>query len=617
MKSNVMVFYKNGYLKRGMVPEENVLPFEKFKLLSDLTPEWDTELCESYVKKAEKYLNEELTILPLSLYREYSKTRVRSNFEKYHHKRRDIIFYLTIAEAYERKGRFLEKLVDFVWAVLEETEWVIPAHYYHSLSNPLKTMPDNYKEEDVPGLDLYSANCCATLALVRYFLSDELDKISPVICKRIDHQIYLRGIRPFIVATFGWSSGHINNWLTNITQSILFACAITVRDFDTRRRVMSRAMSFLDYYTSYYPLDGCCDEGPAYWGAAPANLFDCLEILEDMSGGTINVYHEPIIRNMGEYIANFNIDGKYYINFADAHPVIDHDGKEIMRYGKKCGSEAMYSFGKMIASIEDIDRYRFFGHCGKNIRNLFIKREKDVPKVKANVAVWYDSLKVAIFRENPDTSKGLFLATKGGNNGEAHNHNDVGCLVIYKNGKPVIVDPALGSYNHDYFGAARYGRWYTQAGYHSVPTVDGKDEVGGAKYSSSDEVCDLEEKVVKMELKGAFPEDAGILKMERTCKLDGGVATVTDDIALDHEGDIQFNFLTVDEPIANADGSLTLKEGVIFRYDPALKLVIEKVENKWLPYEDLSFKSNWGTECLWRITLRARTKEQKCTVTFE
>ena len=101
MTSNERVFYKNGYLKNGMVPVENVLPFEKFKLFSDITPEWDKELGESYVKKAEEYMNEELTVMPLSLYMEKFKTGIRSNFEKYHHKRRDVIFYLTIAEAYE------------------------------------------------------------------------------------------------------------------------------------------------------------------------------------------------------------------------------------------------------------------------------------------------------------------------------------------------------------------------------------------------------------------------------------------------------------------------------------------------------------------------------------
>ena len=616
MRSEERVCHKNGYLKRNLLDVENVLPAEEFNLFSDINPQMDSQLGNFFVEQADKMLEEDLTVLPLSLYMDLFKTGVRSRFERYHHRRRDIIFYLTLAEAYERKGRFVEKAADYIWAVLEETCWVIPAHYYHSINNPGTQIPENYREEDVPGLDLYAANCCATLACAKYFLKDQLDAISPVICKRIDHQIYLRGIRPFITATFGWAS-NVSNWLANIVNNILFATAITAQDITVRRRVMERAMYLLDNFSAYYPPDGCCDEGPGYWGAAPGNFFDCLELLEVMSGGKINVYHEPIIRNMGEYIVNFNIDKLYYLNFADAHPKIEHDGKRIMRYGKKCSSPALYSFGEMLVADNLCEKYYFFGHCYTVIKGLMSPRIEGEKSVIANKSVWYDSRKVAIFRESEKTNQGIFVATKGGTNAETHNHNDVGCLVVFKNGNPVIVDPSIGSYNHGFFGAERYGRWYMKSSYHSVPIVDGKEELNGAQYASSGECCDLENQTVSMELKGAFPKDAGIEKMVRSVSQKDGVVTVTDDVALDHKGDIRFNFLTLDEPKEICAGKLMLVEGVEFTYDTSLTLTLEKVENTWLPYEDINLKSLWGRENLWRIVLSANAEKCKSVVTFK
>jgi hypothetical protein len=94
--------------------------------------------------------------------------------------------------------------------------------------------------------------------------------------------------------------------------------------------------------------------------------------------------------------------------------------------------------------------------------------------------------------------------------------------------------------------------------------------------------------------------------MKRTCRLDGGMVRVTDDVEADHEADIQFNYLTLDEPKVIGEGKLEISEGRTFEYDPTLKLVVEKVENTYLPYDDLNFKGTWRRECLWRVTLRAR-----------
>ncbi len=621
MRSNIKVFYQRGYLRGQLTDAHNILSYDDCELFYDIKDKKiNPEIGKFMVKKAEKFLNEPIPFLPLSAYRDYFLTEVRSRFESKHHHRRDMLLHLTIAEAYERQGRFVEKIADLVWAIMDESTWCIPAHSSHSPSNKSSSVPDVYTESEIPALDLYAGNCCATLALVRHLLSDELDAISPIITKKMDRMIYLRGIRPYIVTTYAWMGesvdSFIDNWLTNITQSILFAAAVTVKDFDVRKRVVERAMRILDNFTAYYPQDGCCDEGPGYWGAAGGNYFDCLELLEDMSGGKIKVYDHPIIKGMGEYIAKFNIDGRYYLNFADAAPRVQHDGKMIARFGAKCGSEELESFGQMVAADNEVERYYFFGMCYRVLKNAYIPELREAPKTKASKSVWYADNKIAIFRESEDTSKGLYLATKGGNNGEMHNHNDVGCIVVYSNGNPLIVDPSHGSYDNGFFGSTRYDRWFMKSSYHSVPTVDGVEEAAGKSFASTDEVCDLDNQTVTMNLAGAFPESAGVKRMQRTCTLSGGVITVRDEVEADHEADIRFNFLFVDKPEIKEPGVLILGEGRTMTYDTALMPDIEKVENTYLPYDDLNFMGTWGRECLWRVVLSTHRDSAVSTITI-
>jgi len=616
MRSNVRAFAEKKLNAWG-----NVLPRSEFKLNSDIEgAKINDEIGAHFVSKAEVFVNEEVPLLPLSLYLDFAKTKVRSRFEKPHHRRRILLFYLTMAEAYERKGRFVEKIADLLWAIFEETSWVIPAHYGHSSLYPRAVVPEPYMESQMPGLDLYVGATSMTVALTRHLLKNELDAISPIICKRLDYLVELRAARPFASGSFSWTGEKgtkCNNWVTHITNCVLFATAICVEDLDLRCRIVEKAMNYLDNYSATQAADGCCDEGPGYWSGAGGKYFDCLELIEDMTGGKITVYDNPFVRKLGEYIANVNIDYKYYLNFADAHPRLEQSGKMIMRFGKKCGSEELYTFGKMAEANGPTEKSYAFGAAYRIYKDSLTEEIHEADKVIGKKNVWFSDCKIAIFREFTDTSKGLYLATKGGTNSESHNHNDVGCLVVYKNGKPVIVDPSIGSYDNEFFGPKRYARWYMNSSYHSIPLVNGIEQKNGGHYESSEESFDESSRTVSMELKCAFPAEAGILSMRRTCHMGEGEATVTDAVVLNEQGEIRFNYLTLDEPKVLSEGRLEISNGAIFEYEPeGLELIIEKVENKNLPYEDLNFKGVWGRECLFRVVLVANAKEKTVRVTF-
>ena len=184
-RSEIRVFRKNGCLAKG-----NVLPLSEMKLFVDYNnPAVDKERGDYVLSKAEPYLEKELPMIPLSLYRDKFITGVRSRFEAQYNVRRDCAYYCTLAEIYERKGRFINKIADAAWAMLEETSWCLPAHQYTSRTHPEYQLPEAQDGESIAALDLQTSQTAATLATIRHFFKAELDAISPSICKRIDRLI--------------------------------------------------------------------------------------------------------------------------------------------------------------------------------------------------------------------------------------------------------------------------------------------------------------------------------------------------------------------------------------------------------------------------------------------
>ena len=158
-------------------------------------------------------------------------------------------------------------------------------------------------------------------------------------------------------------------------------------------------------------------------------------------------------------------------------------------------------------------------------------------------------------------------------------------------------------------------RWFTNASYHSCPTVNGIDQAAG-KYYSRDEDVSIEDRRISMDIGTAYPKEAGIVSLVRTSQLTDGKITVTDDVKLDGKGEIAFHFTLRYEPRLDAEGVIDIGEGVKLSYDKALTLDIEKVENKCLPYDDLNMKSVWGVDNLWRAKFTVSAKDFKAKFEF-
>lgn len=589
--------------------KELLLPYSEFRLFFDLEhPEIPKEKGERMVKYAEGLLEKEIPMLLASVYREYVTNGNRSHYQDPYFLRRDMAVAFAVAEAYENKGRFTEKLMDVVWAIMEESTWIIPAHRYCAPYVPSESLGGVFGDNALHGIDLFSAATAGTLAGVYLLCKDKLDAIDPIICEKMAYMLNERAIKNFLQIEVWWggaSGERVNNWNPWIVSNILFTTAVMSRDDGIRERVVTKSMRHLDNFLNCYAPDGGCDEGPAYWGAAGASLFDCLELIEDMSGGKITIYDSELVRNIGDYIYKVNITGNRFVNFADCAPKTDPNTGMLIRFGEKTKSPFLVSFGKKQARYGD-----YFFSQSHMYRSLKWLNTPYVIEENCPMPTYTElpNLGVMTARESSDSEVGMFVAAKAGSNGEMHNHNDCGNFMVYYNGNPVIIDAGVGEYTKQTFSPDRYKLWFMQSGYHNLPSFGGVDQHDGGRYKAASVEFDEEKRSIKSELKGAYPNEAGIESYTRRVSFDGTV-TVEESVALSEAKEIDFHLMLARAPELVDDGVIALPEGRTLTYDKSLSVELEEFDPV-----GMNTRRSWGAEKLYRLHFRINT--DKCNVIF-
>ncbi len=589
---------------------------EAFRLFCDL--KGTAVPCEAYtpalISLAESKAQADFPLLPMSLYRQYDTIGNRKNFENLYFARRRIAEALLMGEFCEGKGRFTEKLADALWAIMEETTWVLPAHINHigaeGKSAALKGLPLSY-DGRVRYIDLFAGDTAGLIAWALYLMGDAMREDYPVVVDRMRFELQRRIIQPFLTDDTYWWMGTkgntLNNWTPWIVSNILTVCALTESDPVQRAAVVGKCLEILERFIRKYPEDGGCDEGPGYWNVAGASFFDCCELLYDLTGGRLNVFDQPLLRKMGEYIANVNICREYNLNFADADARVRPNAQLIMRFGRRCGSEMLYTYGAYVAGWSQVQPTF---SCGQGYRTFKSICENNPPAQKpyqAPAHVWMPNLEVMAARELSDNGecradKGLYLAMKGGHNAESHNHNDVGNVLVYCDGEPFLIDVGVGTYTADTFNQNRYKSWSFQSSYHNLPDFDGIMQPPGGRFHAED--VQYSEGCLRMELKSAYPPEAGILHYIREAALSGHAITVCDTVELSEPRTVCFNWMLRDAPdaIDNACGKIDFANGLTCAFDHAhLQAELEE-----LPLTDPRFRSAWKREVLYRLKLRSK-----------
>lgn len=478
------------------------------------------DLRAEIVARGEVWLGRAYAALPATAYMDFVRTGDRSRFQELYFDRRRQLAALALAECVEGEGRFIDGIIDSVWAIAEESGWQIPAHNSYIRDTPQIILPDAQR----PVVDLFAAETGALMAMVRHLLGAELDAVSPLITERIAREIGTRIVTPYRTEHFWWmgrGDEPMNNWTAWCTQNVLIAVMTTVADPTVRREVIAKAAGSLDFFLKDYGDDGCCEEGVLYYRHAGLCLFNAAAILDSVTGGAFApIWAEAKIRNIADYIVNMHVDGRTYFNFADCSAKVPACSSREFLFGRRVGSDRLMAFAAADwapagADGDDIDGINLYYMT----QDAFTAAELAAYRPAAPVApreIYYRSVGVFVARDEH-----FALAVKAGDNGDSHNHNDTGSVTLYKDGAPVLIDVGVESYTKKTFSPERYTIWTMQSAWHNLPTFGGVMQGAGEAFAARDVSTGFgpAESWIEQDIAGAYPSEAGLRSYRRRVRL--------------------------------------------------------------------------------------------------
>lgn len=593
-----------------------------------LTRQW----IESCVSEAEKCMATPWPDCSLKLFTLFIREDNRIRYENGYFSRRARLATDVLAECFEYKGRFIEDIAEGIWHILSEPTWSLPAHENYNGNDPVPV------DAELAVVDLFASDTGLLFALTFQLLEKELREYSSSLVDRMRNNVIRRVILPLEAdgREPWWLDKNLqkaNNWTPWCCANSM-GCVITFLKDDPERqwKLIRKFMTVSDIFINSYRSDGACDEGPVYWNVAAGQLFIFAEQLDKRTGGAFReFFRRPLIRKMGEYIAEMNLCSYYFLNSSDAFAKLIHFSPGLIwGYGRRTGSPMLQSFAAEYAfgmnpdkpePSENMFRFDRDVKLACFLRNLFeLPADIRPMRMPRSRVTWLDGRQILILRQNPDNAAlGTIAAIKGGDNAEGHNHNDVGQFSIYRNNRPLIVDPGTFVYSRTTFSEKRYSLWWISGEGHNAPSVNGNFQIFGPEHKAELLSVDTQSRNpgIVFELSRIYPECANMAEYTRSFSLDLGSGTVTAEDSMKlktaSELEITLNLFSPEQPLRKSGKQLLWSSMSLECENIECREIVEvplygdaRMVGSWGQLFRISFTGNFFGSAHWKFTFTPR-----------
>lgn len=500
---------------------------------------------------------EELRDLPLPALTEeefglYEKTGNRLIYEESYFGRRKALAVFGLLSLWYHREEDLKKLCEIIREVCEERTWALPAHVDRSMAGWERTV------------DLFACETGQTLAEIVTHLNGEIPE---ALAAEVKKQVVYRLIDSYLEQPFGtirWEKFY-NNWVA-VCAGSLGSIAMYLLDDDPQKQMacLDRVVNTMPLYLEGMMDDGACPEGLSYFTYGMTYFTGFAEQLKEFSHGEIDLMDNPKVERIARFQQLCYLSGGCTISFSDG------DRRDKFRLGLTCYLAMRYPGVKLppmesVMELNEDSCYRFMALYRDAVWVEQYLESTGKPKAENRPGVtdaeaqnisendWYAVLQDAEWAIG-NSDNGVSMAIKGGNNGESHNHNDVGSFLYIKDGEIFLAELGCGEYTRQYFGAERYDILCNRSLGHSVPLVNGKEQLEGEEYCAGSFTagCEGECGSAVISMEKAYPEGAidgitraavfekksGRLLITDTFKMSGETREITENLVTQIEPQI-------------------------------------------------------------------------------
>jgi len=530
-------------------------------------------------REAERALKEPIPALYASDYMRFQRKGHRSAYSMPYLARREMLASLVMGMAVRPDEHTEARIADLIWAISEESSWVLPPNSPLSMGENSLPLPDIYE----PLVDCAAANTALDLCMTAHLMGDRLYRLTPQLLQRIEYEIERRILTPFLAAReLDWMCGSKADAAVCL-RGVMIAFLTFEQDGRRRWQCMRKAWGILDRLLTALPQDGSIPGGVCEWLNTVGPIMDCLNMVRTATSNRIDVRREMQIQLMCHYPVLCHIAQGWFVNPGAQSMKPELSGPAMYRMGMAVRDGALCDLGAFLFRMQgEGEKEPLLLHrCQNAMLRSRLEQEKGAPPFRQQGYLNAQELMVARMRE--DDERGLALAVHGGDNGRIGGHLDVGDIMLFAHGQPVLVDAG----------------WLDDTSFHSIPTVGSIEQASGKMRRAEDVDCQLEKEyaMLSMNLAGMYPPEAHIMNWQRSAvfnRTDGTVQLI-DVFDLNAFETVNFHFIT---PCKPALGEKFAQLGPVrLRWEDGLTASAETVEMKNEPWSTL-----WNG-ALYRLTL--------------
>ena len=451
-----------------------------------------------------------------SLHLDFSRNGTRELHREPFKARRTRLARLALAECLEAEGRYLDAILDLTWAICEESSWALPAH------QPQLAAPGD------GALDLTAAMTALDLAELVVLLEDRLE---PGLATRVRFELDRRCFTPYLERNdhhwlFHSSRFGVNNWAAVCNAGVLGAALHLESDRRRTAQMVHKGLRSLDDYLATFSADGGTSEGPGYWTYGFGYFTILSDLLKRATGGLLAPLQQaPAVRDIARFPLRTVLEPGAYTTFSDTDPDVRFWRAHLQQLAAELDLPELAALGAHEPSeLQETD-------LARSLRGLLWETDEGSDTGPAIAAHdWLPELQWMVARLDPGEQDSLVLAAKGGHNGEMHNHNDVGSVIVRSGGETLLPDLGKGRYTKEYFGPQRYDVLVRSSLGHSVPVVNGRPqgparfEMKGDGHRFRGEVvehgADESADTLELELAAAYGSESGLESLTRRVSLE-------------------------------------------------------------------------------------------------
>ena len=352
---------------------------------------------------------------------------------------------------YPDNEEYYGNLLRILWAYCNEYTWAPLGHY--TMQYYGKT-PADFD----PGLiDIFAASAGFSLAEIKNLFKDRFPSL---ITDRITYELRRRIIDPYLTRKFFWEK-HDNNWTAVCTGAVGGVLIYEAPElyYENQKRIHDS----MECYLASYKDDGMCVEGVGYWGFG-FGFFSSFAMLErELTDGKVDLFNNPKVKEIAKFLQKTFLQKEVLLTYGDCS-IKQNYFFYLPHMLRAVYGDEIEKLPRDIAIVKDNTHLNFL------LRSvIYFSADNISDDVRSDVTYCAPNSNYLIKR-----TKGYGFTCKGGNNGESHNHVDVGNFIIAKDNKQIICDIGAGPYEDGYHFDKRYTFFHPSAQSHNLPIINGE-----------------------------------------------------------------------------------------------------------------------------------------------